>query len=80
MPRARSPPPLHRRRPAAFLGRIHIAQFQHIVYAEYLPKLLGSNLISEYDLLPMREGFYEVCEAASARCVARRATHFFAGL
>jgi peroxidase len=34
------------------------AMFQHIVYNEYLPKLIGRRFMEKYDLTPLRNGYY----------------------
>jgi peroxidase len=38
--------------------RIVIAQFQNIVYGEYLPALLGRKLADLYDLVPLEAGYF----------------------
>ena len=38
--------------------RILTGVYQHIVYKEYLPVLLGSELVEKFDLLPLNNGFY----------------------
>lgn len=38
--------------------RIVGAKLQHIVYDELLPAILGSEVMAEYDLNPMRDGYY----------------------
>ncbi|VDN55344.1 unnamed protein product [Dracunculus medinensis] len=38
--------------------RIVGAEFAHIVYKEYLPKLIGNDLMSKYDLFPQSDGYY----------------------
>lgn len=40
--------------------RLNIAQYQHIVYSEYLPVLLGSGKVAEYRLSPEKSGYYKV--------------------
>ena len=37
--------------------RILIAQYQHIIYKEFLPILLGAKLMKEFDLNPLKEGY-----------------------
>jgi peroxidase len=39
--------------------RIVGAQFQHIVYHEYLPKLIGAQLMDRYELVPNQSGYYK---------------------
>lgn len=38
--------------------RIHIAKFQHIIFKEFLPVVLGCDLMSKHDLWPREEGYY----------------------
>ena len=38
--------------------RINIAMYQHIVYDEYLPTLVGHKMAKKYDLLPLKRGYY----------------------
>lgn len=37
--------------------RIHIAKFQHITYNEFLPVVLGCELMSQYKLWPQDVGY-----------------------
>ncbi|XP_071521125.1 LOW QUALITY PROTEIN: salivary peroxidase/catechol oxidase-like [Panulirus ornatus] len=39
--------------------RINIAQYQHILYSEYLPVLLGTAKVAEYRLSPEKSGYYK---------------------
>lgn len=39
--------------------RINIAQYQHSIYAEYLPVFLGFSKTREYRLQPLDRGYYE---------------------
>lgn len=38
--------------------KINIAQYQHIVYNEYLPQIVGQQMTSLYELAPSRHGGY----------------------
>lgn len=38
--------------------RIIAAKLQHIVYGELLPAILGSEVVTEYDLVPQLDGYY----------------------
>ena len=37
--------------------RINIAQYQHIIYKEWLPIVIGDNLMASYGLVPLAAGF-----------------------
>ena len=37
--------------------RIVIAEWQHVVYNEWLPVMLGQNYMTRYGLFPLTEGF-----------------------
>lgn len=39
--------------------RILTAVYQHIIYKEYLPVLLGNEIAEKFSLLPLAEGFYQ---------------------
>ena len=45
--------------------RIAIAEYQHIVYGEWLPVVLGSDSMSKYGLWPLSEGY---SDAYKGRC------------
>ena len=38
--------------------RVVIAEFQNIVYAEFLPLLVGQNVARQFDLLPSYDGYF----------------------
>ena len=38
--------------------RIVNAQYQHIIYNEYLPVLIGNNFVAAFDLAPLNNGSY----------------------
>ncbi|XP_064082488.1 peroxidase-like isoform X2 [Macrobrachium nipponense] len=38
--------------------KINIAQYQHIVYSEFLPALIGSQKMTDYRLHPEKSGYY----------------------
>jgi peroxidase len=38
--------------------KIVIAEYNNIIYDEYLPALLGADLIQQYNLLPQRKGYF----------------------
>jgi hypothetical protein len=38
--------------------RINIAMYQHVVYNEYLPQLIGPNVMRVFDLEPLTWGYY----------------------
>ncbi|WKX90812.1 hypothetical protein Q1695_009566 [Nippostrongylus brasiliensis] len=37
--------------------RVNIAQYQHHVYSEYLPLVLGEKLMTDFNLKPLKSGF-----------------------
>ena len=39
--------------------RILVAQLQHITYNEFLPSILGNQMIEKYDLQLLNTGFYK---------------------
>lgn len=38
--------------------RIVVAEQQHIVFAEFLPKLIGLELVEKHHLMPKRHGYF----------------------
>lgn len=38
--------------------KIVIAVYQHIIYSEYLPYLLGNDLMTLFDLVPLKKGYF----------------------
>ncbi|RCN44792.1 heme peroxidase [Ancylostoma caninum] len=47
--------------------RVNIAQYQHHVYDEYLPGILGDKLMTDFRLKPLRSGFATVVMHISHR-------------
>ena len=37
--------------------RINVAEYQHVIYKEWLPIIIGNNLMTSYGLLPLTTGF-----------------------
>ena len=38
--------------------RILIAKLQHVIYNEWLPVVLGCEVMARYDLMPRKSGYY----------------------
>jgi len=38
--------------------KINIAQYNHIIYFEFLPTLLGNKAMTKWDLIPLKNGFF----------------------
>jgi len=38
--------------------RINIAQFQQVIYGQYMPGLVGEKIALQYDLLPLENGYF----------------------
>ena len=43
------------------------AKMQHIVFAEWIPVVIGCELAAKYDLIPKKAGYYRGKQRASGR-------------
>lgn len=57
-----------------------IAEQQHIIYNEFLPIILGANVMARYDLLPKKNGYYKnydpTCDASISQEMSTAAFRF----
>ncbi|CAB3405165.1 unnamed protein product [Caenorhabditis bovis] len=55
------------------------AEFAHVVYNQYLPIIVGQNMMDEYELRPLKNGYfdgYEECDASILQPFAAAAFRF----
>uniref|UniRef100_A0A0K0DP11 Animal hem peroxidase n=1 Tax=Angiostrongylus cantonensis TaxID=6313 RepID=A0A0K0DP11_ANGCA len=56
--------------------RIVAAEFAHITYNEFLPRIVGFSMANKYDILPRTNGYDSNCEATISHSFATAAYRF----